>query len=107
MRPRQVQPLRLSPVWVVFARRGLAAAAAVGIAFAGYQIGETFIASPQAIAATTANADTSTDSDLDFGLLESDAGIDTDFDGSGLFALAFADSISDAARGVTTRGATP
>lgn len=76
---------RTTAAWLVFARRGLAAAAAVGIAIAGYQIGQSFtaVAAPADASAVAISAD-----DLAFGVLGAESADDDEQ--QGIFALALA-----------------
>jgi hypothetical protein len=70
-----------APRWVIGARRGLAAAAAVGIVLGGYQIGQTFTAAT----ADSVAGDAASSEVFAFGLFESSS-LD---DSNDLFAMAF------------------
>lgn len=80
---------RASSRWIVGMRRGLAAAAAVGVMLGGYQIGQSFTASASPVASAS-NASISSD-EMAFGLLAASS-VD---DSNDLFALALAGSTAD------------
>ena len=73
-------PMRATPSWMIFMRRGAALAACAAIAGAGYRIGDSFTAPASSDGNVVASAD-----GFDFGLLDSET------DSDGLFAIALAE----------------